>query len=62
MERKIYILLMLFTKTMKHPHNFYVEDEIWKEFKKACIDKNKTATSVLEEFVKNEVKKHNKRN
>ena len=46
---------------MKHPHNFYVEDEVWKEFKKSCIDKSKTATAVLEEFVINEVKKYNKR-
>ena len=52
---------MLFNPIMKHPHNFYVEDEIWKEFKKSCIDRNKTVTAVLEEFVINEVKKYNKR-
>lgn len=52
---------MFLTKIMKRPHNFYVEDEIWKEFKKFCIDRNKTATQVLEDFVKNEVKKYSRK-
>jgi len=46
---------------MRRPHNFYIEDNLWKEFRKYCLDKNKSATDIIVNFIKNEVKKYEKR-
>ena len=46
----------------KRPHNFYIEDDIWKKFKMLCIEKDQTATNLIVEFIKKEVEKYGKRN
>ena len=42
---------------MKHPTNLYINGEIWKNYKKFCIDQNKKASSNIEKFMKEEVQK-----
>lgn len=32
--------------------NFYVDMELWREFSKKCIDKDKTKTEILIELIK----------
>ncbi len=42
----------------KRPHNFYIEDDLWKKFKMLCLEKDKTITELIVEFIKKEVKKY----
>ncbi len=45
----------------KRPHNFYIEDDVWKKFKMICLELDTTATDVLSKFTKNYVKKNERK-
>jgi len=42
---------------MRQPVNLSIEETIWKEFKKSCIDKDIDASSRIENFMDDELKK-----
>lgn len=35
-----------------HKVNFLIEEDVWKEFSKKCIDEGKTRTEVIKELIK----------
>jgi len=57
-ERKLYkCVKFIIIMNKRRPHNFYIEDEIWEEFKIYCIRRKKSATEVIANFIRNKVKK-----
>lgn len=44
----------------RKPHNFYIEDEIWEEFRVYCLRKKTTATEMISNFIKSKIKKNKK--
>jgi len=42
-------------------HNFSIENSVWKKFKMICLERDTTATDVISEFIKNYVKKNERK-
>ncbi len=45
----------------RRPHNFYIEDDIWEEFKIYCIKNKTTATNVISDYIKKKAKKNERK-
>jgi hypothetical protein len=45
---------------MKRRIDLRVEENIWKEYQKLCIDKNKVPSYKIEKFMEKELKKNGK--
>ena len=45
----------------KRPHNFYIENDIWEDFQVYCLRKKTTATKIISDFIKNLVKKNERK-
>lgn len=45
---------------MRKRINISLDEKLWKEYQKLCIDKNKVPSYELEKFIKKELKKYGK--
>jgi hypothetical protein len=41
---------------MKTQRSIYIEEDAWRKFRKVCIDKGKTASGIIEEFINDTIK------
>ena len=53
----IYIILKYYTFMQRKTTSIKVEEELWKEVKKHCIDLNKDISEYIEDLIKKDIKK-----
>jgi len=56
----VYIPLYLYTYIMKKKTSVMLEEEVWTEFRKLCLDEKKEAGIYLEDLIRKELSKKGK--